>query len=206
MSEDKPSEDKSYPLDVLMRLLDTPQLLPHENPKEFHQLFNSFEAYGKAQTARDYIAVYQATVLTWDILRYHEMKVAVLSSHQRPALESLLRRTNEVATLKGAEAIMKVEADQKAKKWFADPATRPAMMKAFELAGYPPNAVQAEAFMRALPSLAQIDRLIVSAQKRLEVFLKDLEKTSKASAEALRLAAERAVAAKASDQTPDVKK
>ena len=54
--------------------------------------------------------------------------------------------------------------------------------------------------------MAQIDRLIVSAQKRLDVFLKDLEKTSKGSAEALRLVAERAVAAKASDQTPNVEK
>ena len=142
MGEDKPFEDKSYPLDVLKRLLDTAQLLPHENPKEFHQLFDSLEVYGKAQTARDYMAVYQATVLTWDILRLHEMKIGVLHSHQRPALESLLRRTNAVAALKGAEPIMKVEADQKAAKWFADPATRPAMMKAFELAGYPPNAVQ----------------------------------------------------------------
>jgi hypothetical protein len=134
------------------------------------------------------------------------MKIGVLHSHQRPALESLLRKTNAVAAMKGAEPMMRVDADQKATKWFADPASRPAMMKAFELAGYPPNAVQTEAFMRALPSLAQIDRLIVSAQKRLDVFLKDLEKTSKDSAEALRLAAERAVAAKASDQTPDVKK
>jgi hypothetical protein len=38
------------------------------------------------------------------------------------------------------------------------------------------------------------------------VFLKELEKTSQGDAEALRLAAERAIAAKASDQTPDVKK
>ncbi len=52
MSEDKPFEDKSYPLDVLKRLLDTPQLLPHEDSKEFHQLFDSLEVYGKAQTAR----------------------------------------------------------------------------------------------------------------------------------------------------------
>lgn len=83
MSEDKPFEDKSYPLDVLKRLLDTPQLLPHEDSKEFHQLFDSLEVYGKAQTARDYMAVYQATVLTWDILRLHEMKIGVLRSHQR---------------------------------------------------------------------------------------------------------------------------
>jgi hypothetical protein len=38
------------------------------------------------------LAVHQATVLTWDILRCQSMKVGVLHSHQRPALESLLRK------------------------------------------------------------------------------------------------------------------
>jgi hypothetical protein len=40
----------------------------------------------------------------------------------------------------------------------------------------------------------------VTAQKRLNVFLDDLERTSKASARALRLAAEKAIAANASGQ------
>ena len=31
-------------------------------------------------------------VLTWEMLRYQRMKVGVLAAHQRPALESLLRR------------------------------------------------------------------------------------------------------------------
>jgi hypothetical protein len=43
MSDHKPSHPKSYPLDILKRLLDTPQLLPHESSKEFLQLFASFE-------------------------------------------------------------------------------------------------------------------------------------------------------------------
>ena len=70
MSDNKSARDnKSYPLDVLKRHLDTPQLLLHENAKEFIQLFDSLEDYGKPQSSRDYLAVYQATVLTWDILR-----------------------------------------------------------------------------------------------------------------------------------------
>jgi hypothetical protein len=69
------------------------------------------------------------------------------------------------------------------------------MMKALEDAGYPPNALEVEAFALALPALATIDRLIVSAQKRLNLFLEDLERTSKASARALRVAAEKAIAA-----------
>lgn len=67
--------------------------------------------------------------------------------------------------------------------------------------GYPPDALEVEAFQLALPDLATIERLIVSAQKRLDKFLDDLERTSKASARALRLAAEKAIAANKSDQS-----
>ena len=42
--------------------------------------------------------------------------------------------------------------------------------------------------------MATIERLIVSAQKRLNVFLDDLERTSKITARALRVAAEEAIA------------
>jgi hypothetical protein len=75
------------------------------------------------------------------------------------------------------------------------------MMKAIENAGFPPNALEVEAFQLALPALATIERLIVSAQKVLDKFLDDLERVSKASARALRLAAEKAIAAKASGQS-----
>jgi hypothetical protein len=93
MGDNKSSQPKSYPLDILKRLLDTPQLLPHESSKEFLQLFASFEDYGKPQNSRDYLVVHQATVLAWDIMRCQGMKVGVLRSHQRPALESLLRKS-----------------------------------------------------------------------------------------------------------------
>ena len=196
MSDNKSSRNKTYPLDILKRLLESPQLLPHENAKEFIQLFDRLEDYGKPQAARDYMAVYQSTVLTWDVLRYQDMKVGVLRSHQRPALKSLFRKIQVRTGTKGiTEAVAQSEARQLAAPWFKDPASRPAMMKGIEEAGYPPNALEVEAFQLALPALAIIERLIVSAQKRLNLFLDDLERTSKASARALRLATEKAIAA-----------
>jgi hypothetical protein len=196
MGDNKSSQPKSYPLDILKRLLDTPQLLPHENSKEFLQLFASFEDYAKPQNSRDYLVVHQATVLTWDILRCQNMKVGVLRSHQRPALESLLREIQvRTTSRKGiGEAVAKSEARELAAPWFKDPASRPAMMKVIENAGYPPNAIEVEAFQLALPALASIERLIVSAQKRLDQYLDDMERTSKARARALRLATEKAIA------------
>jgi hypothetical protein len=147
------------------------------------------------QNSRDYLAVYQATVLTWDVLRYQHMKIGVLRSHQRPALESLLRKIQVRTVSTGlGESVAQSEAPQLAAPWFKDPATRPAMMRVIENAGYPPDALEVEAFQLALPALATIDRLIVSAQMRLDKFLDDLERTSKANARALRLAAEKTIA------------
>ena len=197
MGDNKSSQPKSYPLDILKRLLDTPQLLPHESSKEFLELFARLEDYGKPQNSRDYLAVHQATVLTWDILRCQDMKVGVLRSYQRPALESLLRKIQvRTVSKKGiGEAVAQSEARQLAAPWFNDPASRPAMMKTMKMAGYPPNAIEVEAFQLALPALATIERLIVSAQKRLDRYLDDLERTSKAHARALRVATEKAIAA-----------
>jgi hypothetical protein len=76
------------------------------------------------------------------------------------------------------------------------------MMKAIKNAGFPPNALEVEAFQLALPALATIERLIVSAQKRLDKFLEELERTAKANARALRVAAEKAIAANTSVQSP----
>ncbi|MGX1362265.1 hypothetical protein [Bradyrhizobium elkanii] len=42
MSDNKSARDNErYPLDVLKRHLDTPQLLPHENAKDFNQLLGA---------------------------------------------------------------------------------------------------------------------------------------------------------------------
>jgi hypothetical protein len=207
MSEHK-SKTKNYPLDILNRLLNNPQLLSHEDPKEFLELFDSLEDYAKPQTTRDYMAVYQAAVLTWEILRYQRMKVGVLAAHQRPALESLLRKIKlRPAAKTGISAVVvPSEARELAAPWFNDPASRPAMMKMMEMAGYPADAIEVEAFQLALPALATIERLIVSAQKRLDMFLFVLEGTAKASARALRSAAEKAIAAGASGTSPPAKK
>ncbi len=92
MRDNKSSQHKPCHPYVLRRLLDTPQLLPHEDVKDFLRLFDSVEDYANPQTSWDYLVTYQASMLTWEILRYHKMKVGMLLSHQRPALESLLRK------------------------------------------------------------------------------------------------------------------
>jgi hypothetical protein len=176
-------------------VLDNPPVLPGEHPGESVLLFEQFEYshLGRAKTVAEYIIVFNATTLTWELIRYHRMKVAIMHSHQRGAVESLFRKTHEGASMAGAESGLRAMASVNADQWFVDEAYRQRAAKRFEAAGYASNAVEAEAFQRSLPTLATVDRLIASAQKRLAGFLKDLENRFSSRGAEVRLVAAHAV-------------
>ena len=60
-------------------------------------------------------------------------------------------------------------------RYFADPEFRKAYAAKLEAAGYGAGAIEAEAFLRALPSLATIDRQIGALERRLLNILKRLD-------------------------------
>ena len=118
-----------------------PQFEPHVQRKinhwarlrvdKYHNLKDSLFPHPglvltKPQTTRDYMAMYQAAVLTWEILRYQRMKVGVLAAHQRPALEFLLRKIKVRPAAKTgiSEVVVQSEARGLAAPWFNDPASR----------------------------------------------------------------------------------
>jgi hypothetical protein len=170
-------DDRDYMPKFIVRLLDNPPLLPGECPGEFEQLYEHFEYshLGRAKTVIEHIIVYNGTMLAWELMRYQRMKVSATLNQQRVAVESLFRKTHEGALMEGAASGLRAAASRSADGWFRDPADRARAAKRFEAAGYASDAVEAEAFQRSLPTLATIDNLIASAQKRLMSFLKDLE-------------------------------
>jgi hypothetical protein len=170
-------EDHNYVPSFIAKLLDNPQLLPSYYREDFEFIFEKFEFshLGEAKTTLEYIEVYQATMLTLDIERYEHMKDAILLNQRRPAVEALFRKTHEGAAMAGAEQAVRIDAGQRAARYFADPAYKALADKSFEAAGYAPAALEGEAFLSALPTLALIERQIAQAQKRLIALLKDLE-------------------------------
>jgi hypothetical protein len=188
-------DDRDYTPRSIKRLLDNPPLLPGEDPNEFVQLFEEFEYRdsGFAKTATEYILVYTVTMLTWELMRYQRLKVALLLNQQRAAVESLFRKTHDAAMVKGTGPALTIEANQSARAWFADPAYRAQAAKKFEAAGYAAGAAEAEAFERSLGALARIENLVASAQKRVMSFLKDLESRFGSRAAEMRMVATKAV-------------
>jgi hypothetical protein len=96
--------------------------------------------------------------------------------------------------MEGAASGLRAAAYLSANDWFADPRSRTEVAKNFEAAGYAPDALGAEAFKRSLGSLATIEKLIASAQKRLIAFLKDLERRYVSRAAEMHVTAAKAIA------------
>src|SRR5258708_23860093 len=164
---------REYP-DVIQRLLDMPPILPTEYIDDFLDIFESFEDAISPQNVLDYLLLFDITVLTFEVIRYRRLRIAILKHTELIVVEGFFRRTHDAAALAGVSKVVAIEASQKARKYRSDPAFRKTADKSFEDAGFGHDTVEAEAFSRALSEISTIERLIVSAQRRLNAFLKEL--------------------------------
>jgi hypothetical protein len=140
-------------------------LLPGESDDEFMSMFFDLERHFKIKNVMEYWILFDLTTLLWEIFRYRRMKIGIIRNHQRAAVESLFRKTHNGRVPPNA-----------VEDYFSDPVFRAETCKAFEEVGFSPDAVEVEAFQRSLAPIAEIERLIASAQKRVAAFTKDLEK------------------------------
>jgi hypothetical protein len=170
-------DDDDYVPGFIDKLLKNPSLLPPEYREDFGSVFEEFECthLGRAKTALEYILVNEATKLVLNLERYERMKGAIFLNEQRAAVETLFRKTHDGAAMQNAGPGLRAVAHLDAKKYFSDQTFKAKADRTFEAAGYAPDAIEGETFLRALPSLSVIEKQIASAQKRLIGILKELE-------------------------------
>ncbi|MCC8952401.1 hypothetical protein H8B02_02680 [Bradyrhizobium sp. Pear77] len=75
----------------------------------------------------------------------------------------------------GAAAGLQATCHLDADKYYADPKHKEKSSKDFEAAGFGPHAIEGEAFILSLPSLATLESMIASKEKRLRNISTDLE-------------------------------
>ena len=171
--EDLPSLDSPRIVDDFLNDIHR-YILPSENAEEFVDMYEALESHFKTKNIPEYFLLLDCAALVWEISRYRRMKIAIVEMRQRPAVELLFRKIysgNEFHPL-----MIDAEVRTKVEKYFSDAAFRTAAIKLFEMSGLPPDAVEIEAFQNSLGTLAKIEQLIASAQKRLANFTKDLER------------------------------
>jgi hypothetical protein len=176
--EEEELDDEDYTPSFIKTVLDNKDLLPREFRENFLTVFEDFEYTdrGRAKTPLEFVLVSEATKLTLALQHLDHIENIIVLNQQRPAAESLFRKTHKGAAMRGAGAAIDIEATSSATKYFTDPAFKATADKAFEAAGYAPGALEGEAYLRVLPSLAMIHRQKTANRKALFSILKELEK------------------------------
>ena len=156
-------------------LLKNPPLLPNESQTDFDRVYDDFLDPLAPETVPQHWLVWNSAMLTWEVMRYRRMKVSYMLNQRRAAVGALIRQafhsTSMRAVRKGGSDI-----DDNIERYFSDPAYRPVVGQTLEQAGYSADAAEAEAFARSLNGLSQFERLIASAEKRLMLFFREMDR------------------------------
>ena len=173
-----PEDNTDYMPDFIQKMVDDPPILPGESAHAFRGVFTSFEwdYTQRPKTDWEYQLTSRAAVAAWELMRYDRMKAAILRNHQRHAAESMHRRSSGIEPMSTLDQ-KQIEsyAQEGTARYFTDPAYRAEFAAHLERSGFAPNGVEGEAFLRALPSLSIVDRLITSTEKRLDKILRQLD-------------------------------
>ena len=191
MAENGPEAERDpIPL-FIRRQLEKPPILPGECAREFNLLFREieFSAEDRKKTAADYLMNYQATVLIRNLQRIDRMIVAVIGHMNLAAVAALIRRTNESGESEPGSVSYR-EAHALALDYFKSEDVRKAVLQRFAKAGYGPDAVDVEAFEQAFPQLTILYRQQNTAQRKLLVFLKEIDRRNSRRAKELRKVAD----------------
>ena len=182
--------EKEIPHIIMDRLNKTP-MLPNESRRDVWHTFNCFARELQPETLQDYFTLAEVAVLTFEVMRYRLILAAIIRNQERAAVKALFCKMSEHD---GVSTATRVEAGENAAKWFSNEAYRKQAAASFAKGGFTEDAIAAEAFTGALPSVVIIDKLIASAWRRLDKFLTDLTARKDHRAAVMRLIAERQIA------------
>jgi hypothetical protein len=185
--------------DFILRFLANMPLMPGEAWGDYQAIYHDFVVELDPKSVLDHYQVYESCTLTYELFRYHCMKIAISNTP---------RHTNAVRSLfsNAGTAVPKVSLASAPEALAAaiEAAPNPATIKAEVQKAAPKESVQAgyslvetHAFVQGLPSLVRIETLIASAQKRLNSYLKELIERKDIRAAKIKRLAERTVAAAA---------
>jgi hypothetical protein len=156
-------------------LLKKPPLLPNESKSDFDRVYDDFLDPLGPETVPEHWLVWNSAVLTWEVMRYRRMKVSYMLNQRRVAIGALIRRAFQSPSMR---AVRKAgsDIDDNIERYFSDRAYPPLVAEALEQAGYSVDAAEAETFARSLDGLLQIEKLIASAEKRLMLFFREMDR------------------------------
>jgi len=172
-------ETRSYMPDYIEKRLNNPPPLLGVSSDEFRRIFDDIAdcmSPHRPKSDLEFDAVYIASLATAR-LRWLDRQIAnLVKINQRPAAEDLYLGLQAVvpSSKKDREDLMR-DAKESAMDYFANPDHRKKFDAELDRGGFGAEAVETEAFKRAMPALSATERMRKSAMKERDQALKELK-------------------------------
>lgn len=173
-------ETRNYMPDFIKKELDNPILPLGMTANLFHALFTSVAERMKPHRPKsdlEFLAVFTAAMAIARLMWLDGLSAGVVNNNRREAVEALDKKLHAVVPASKKE---KDDYDRFAKEvamdYFADPDHRKEFSSRLVRGGFGSDAVDTEAFQRALPSLQKIEAMRKSAIKERDQAFKELER------------------------------
>ena len=160
--------------DELMPFSESSFLLPGENLRDFEVVRQMMVDDIQPKTHVEWLWTLDLVDLSWEILRYRQLKKRILDAHRVVAVEAVLQRLNGEGMPPEAMPMVKLQAGREAAEWRDDPKVARDIETRLLQSAYDDIAINAEVFVQAKESFDMFDQLIQRAQSRRIALLREI--------------------------------
>jgi hypothetical protein len=149
-------------------------LLPGENKREFEIIRRMMIEEICPKTNMEWLWTLDLTELSWEILRYRRLKEKIIQIHRANAIASILQRIDGAGMAPQNKMLVQVHSEGAAMEWSNDPIAASEIEARLQRSGFDLCAINAEVFLQAREPFSLFDGLMLSAQHRRTVLLREI--------------------------------
>jgi hypothetical protein len=149
-------------------------LLPGENLRDFEIIRQMMVDDIQPETNIEWLWTLDLVELSWEILRYRNLKNRILDAHRAAAIAAILQRLDGEGMPAEVMPMVQLQAKRTAAEWREDPEAAIEIEGRLCRSGFDPIAINAEVFVQARELFVMFDQLIHLAQNRRIALLREI--------------------------------
>jgi hypothetical protein len=149
-------------------------LLPGESCQDFEAIRQMMVDDIRPQTNIEWLWTLDLIEMSWEILRYRRLKKSILDTHRAAAIEAILQRLDGEGMPPEATPMVRTRARRAAAEWRDDREAAIEIEARLDRCGFDAIDINAEVFVQARESFEMFDQLMIAAQRRRMVLLREI--------------------------------
>jgi len=155
-------------------LLKPPRLLPGESANDYYTIRQMTIDEVAPQTSIEWLWTIDLVELSWDVVRYRNLRQKVLEKYREAAVESLLQRVDGFGIPPAAREMARQHTRRNVEDWRDDPTAAAEIEVRLKSHGIDATSINIEVFVQARDLFVMFDSLMHSAQSRRIILLREI--------------------------------